>query len=84
MGIGEYTAGGDDEIDVAIGLDDIATEIKLSSNSALAVLEGKEAANADEDLVILFIFGSDDGDEDVENIRFSVATTGDCDIDIGP
>ena len=69
---------GGDIIDVAIDGDDIATDIPLVAG-AVAVLDGQEAADFDELTVITFIM-TDDTDEAVENIRFSVATTGDCEI----
>lgn len=81
MGPGTYTK---DEIDVSIGGDDIATEIPLFTDSAVAVLDGDEAANGDEDTVIEFILNPDSGSEDVQNIRFSVASTETCNVTVTP
>ena len=80
MGPGDYT---NDEIDVSIGGDDIASEIPLFTDSAVAVLDGSEAASADEDTVIDFIM-TDNFNEDVQNIRFSVASTDVCDVTVSP
>ena len=84
VGPGTYLVGGQDDFDVTIGGDDIATSIALIADSAVAVLDGQEAADVNEDTILTFFLGNDDDDEDIEQLRISVVTSGDCSLLLTP
>ena len=82
LDIGIFQDDADEEVDFAIGGDDIATEIGLTSDSAVGILDGNVAADVDEDAVVTFIILTDNGSEDLQNARFTVQTSGDCEITV--
>jgi hypothetical protein len=69
----------DDSVDITIGGDDVITALGIEGPGGQIILEAAQSADAGEDTVVIFN-GDDDADEDLTKIRFSVITSGDCDI----
>jgi len=82
--VGPGATDTDDEVDLAIDTDDIAVEQDLISNGVTPLLDGNVAADVDEDTVITFTIGTEAGTESIDNIRYTVQTSGDCDVTVGP
>lgn len=79
--VGPGVTDGNDEADLAIDGDDISVEQDLNSNGVTTLLDGNVGADVDENTVITFTL--DDGNtESIDNIRFTVHTAGDCDVDV--
>ncbi|MBI1664091.1 MAG: hypothetical protein IS860_11545 [Nitrosopumilus sp.] len=80
LDMGTFTDEANEEVDVAIDGDDVASEIDLVSDSAVGLLDGGVGAASTEATTVTFIIGTDSNDENLEKARFTVHTGGTCTV----
>ena len=75
MGDGTYTG---DDVSVAVGGDDYIRNVTLAKGGVDLLDTSSITAISTDDVTVTFFLDNDNGDEDIENARVSVVTSGSC------